>query len=351
MLEDDVQNDGIGAETISEPAVETQTSENQTGDSAAAAAVVPEPNLREKLEQLATKKSDSESQDPAAFAPNVKFKVLDKEHEIPEEFRALMKDANSEKKVREIFEKAYGLDGIKANRDSLKEEVATTKQENIAIKGSIDGLRSIYQGAVESGNFLKLDDFFARLKIPEQHILQYALAKVNLGNLPPEQQAAIRAQIDSDRRAETTELQARESFGREQQMASQLMNVQLEMQISRPDIKQIADAFDARIGKPGAFRQQVVNHGQLTWLQSKVDLSPEQAVQQVVQSLGLQANSNQAAMQADSQQAAAATQKVIVRETKSIPNMQGRSSSPLKVKPRNLEDLKALSKQAQAAEA
>ena len=36
------------------------------------------------------------------FTANYKFKVMDKEHEIPEAFRGIIKDAESEKLAREI---------------------------------------------------------------------------------------------------------------------------------------------------------------------------------------------------------------------------------------------------------
>ena len=38
----------------------------------------------------------------AQYTPNYKFRAADKDHEIPEHFRGLMKDAKAEKEIKEL---------------------------------------------------------------------------------------------------------------------------------------------------------------------------------------------------------------------------------------------------------
>lgn len=356
-IEESVATDGVGAGeetavTTETPAPEAKETPQETKS---------EPTIQEKIAELAAQKASKEGDKTAvtdgkttetpAYEPNFKFNVLDKQHEIPKEFQSLIKDKDSEKMVREIFEKAYGLDSVKTKATEVRNERDNLSQENTAIKQSMDSLRAIYQGAVSSGNFMKLDDFFARLKIPEQHIMQYALAKVQFSNLPPDQQQLMRGNLDAEKRAEEVSQQANQHLSEAQQARSELIKVQLDYTMTKPDVRSIADQFDAQAGKPGAFRQQVINVANLHYLQRRIDLTPEQATQIVIQDLGLKAPAATAvpAAPGTTTQQTPPAGKVIVRETKTIPNIQGRSSSPLKKSPRSIADLKELSRQAQEA--
>lgn len=358
-VEEAVATDGVGAgddsavETREEPTKEVEAPEKPEP-------AKPEPTLQEKIGKLAEKAGDppdkktagdGTSVEPPVYTPNFKFNVLDKQHEIPKEFQALIKDKDSEKMVREVFEKAYGLESVKAKASEVRTERDNLATENHSIKQSLDSVRAIYQGAVSSGNFLKLDDFFARLKIPEQHIMQYALAKVQFSNLPPDQQQMIKGNLDAEKRAEEVGSQANQHMTDAQQARAELIRVQLEYTMAKPDVKSIADQFDAQTGRSGAFRQQVINVANLHFLQRKVDLTPEQATQIVIQELGLKAPVAPAAPAATvvTPPQAPPAGKVIVRETKTLPNIQGRSSSPLKKSPRSVDDLRELAKQAQEA--
>ena len=311
-------------------------------------------SLAEKIEKKAastTPKEITSAPTEEAYKPNVKYKVMDKEFEIPKQFHSLMKDAESEKMVRELYEKAGGLDVVKTKLADTRTERDKFQQESTQIKASIDGLRSVYQSAMQTGNLLKLDTFFERLKIPEQVIMQYALAKVNFAELPAEQRQLIQSQMQSEKQAEMLATQNQQY---QQQVAAQMQAtkaVQMEAALARADISPIAEAFDTRQGKPGAFREIVRQHGEYRWNQG-TDLTPDQAAQEVIRIYGLQAVANaQSAVAPQGNQTDASGQpsgkKVVQRTTATIPNIQGRSgASPLKGKPKSIEDLKTLAKHA-----
>lgn len=299
---------------------------------------------------------DEEGGEPA-HKPNVKFKagvynkdskVLEqKEFEIDKRFHGLMDTPENEKLVRELHEKAYGLDSVKERYAESRAENQTLVQENMDIKGSIDEMRSIYQGAVKSGNLHKLDKFFDRLNIPQDVVLSYALAKVQLNEMDPAQRNALLGQLQAEDRAEEA---ARQRMSTDQQYAAQAQQIktlQTEQVLASPDVSALASAFDERVGKPGAFKQAVFQAGQLAWLQSKgtVDLTPQQAVKAVIDQYGLTTGNPlvPTAQQPGAQvqpggQKPGAPKKPIAP----IPNIQGRTASPLKQKPRSVEDLKKI---------
>ena len=265
------------------------------------------------------------------YQPNFKLKVMDQEKEIPEEFRSLIKDADTEKKVREVFEKAYGLDFAKPKHEAVQQTLTQLQAEHNYVLGSVQEAKELYQRG-------DLDGFFEKLAIPPQRILQYAMEKLHYQELPPDQKALI----DARRTAERQNLELQKTNATYQrQMQEQVVQARqfaLNTELARSDVKSIADTFDQRAGKPGAFMREVINRGQLAWFQSqgKVDLTPGQAIEQVIQLYGLQATQAQPAGASVTPPASGGQQKVTT-----IPNVgSGKSAAPLKQKFKSIVDLK-----------
>jgi hypothetical protein len=292
---------------------------------------------------------------PGAFTPNLKYKVMDKEHEIPKEFQSLMKDADSEKKVREIFERSTGLDVVKENLSSARNERDQSRKQYAELNGSIADLRQTYQSAVQSGDLHKLDQFWKKLDISQDTIMQYALEKVKLHEMAPEQRNALMAKQNAEFHAEELRRQqANQNMGFVEQ-SRQLKQLMLESAHNRPEISAAATDFDSRVGKPGMFKEEVRKWGEQEWLRSngKIDLSPDQAIAAVIKHYGLNTTP-----QATVATPAAVTgnvdprKNVIVKPAGTIPNLgSGGSQSPLKSKPRSIEDLKKLANRAANGEA
>lgn len=328
--------------------METETAETteiataQTDSSQAAAeqsATSAEPDgASEATEQPTESATELATATPAEFKANTKFKVMEKEHEIPANFAALMKDAASEKEVREIFEKAEGLPIVKERLEATRKERDTFSTELTGMKQSIEGLRGIYQDAVKTGNYLKLDNFLSALQIPEQHFMQWAIAKAKLQEMPEDQRNALMAQMDADRKADSLKQEKSTLQTQYQEQARQIKSIQLDSALVRADVKPLADSYDAKTGKPGSFREEVIRTGRLAYYtEGGIDLPVEQAIQRVAQNFGLTPAQAAAAVMPNAQ--APTKQK-----TATIPNIQGRGSSPLKSKPKSIEDLKNLHK-------
>lgn len=318
--------------------------EQETADAEAEAALAAE---------KATPGETEETEKPE-YKPDFKFKADGKEHEVPEMFREIIKDEKTEKEVKSFFSKAFGSDALIERNKKLETNVQTTSEENTRIKGGIDGLRQIYVDSTkhpsQGGNILKMDQFFQKLNIPENVILSYAVAKVQLQEMPPEQRNAIVAQMDAENKANALTMEQRQIQGQNVETTRRLKALELDQQLGNPDVQILAKSLDERIGKPGAFREAVVRQGELAWFRQGIDLTPDQAIKAVVEAYGITPSTSEASAPPKAPSGSPGsgqTRPIVQRTTKVIPNVQGKGSqSPLKSKPRSIEDLKKLSKHA-----
>ena len=352
--------------TATETPAATESTSTPAVESAAA---TPEPSMTDKLNDIVAKvnaknnpaaSSGKTAATPAAtvtpaagaqpvipanspFTPNLKFKVKDKEHEIPAYMKDVIKDAKTEKEVKELFEKAYGLDGVKEDRATLKKERDTIFQEKTQLETNINTVRKYYQ----SGD---MDSFFAALNIPPEKVLEYALKKAEYYQMPPEQRAQIDNQRNVQLRAEQLESQTQSLTQQLHEKSATQLRDAFEFTMARPEISSVEKSFDAQAGRQGAFRQLVVNHGELAFARSngKELLTPQQAVDAVMSMYGIKAGSvpsGAAVTAAIPASTPAAMPASTQPATTVIPNIQGKSTSPLKNKPRSIEDLQKIQKE------
>lgn len=281
---------------------------------------------------------------PLPYTPDFKYKASGKELEIPEKFRALMVDKESEEEVKKLFGQAATLDEYKEKQAQTAKTLADTTGNLQKYQGGIQELRTLF-------NKNDLDGWFAKLNVPQEKIFQWVLDKVNYNQLPDAQRAQLDAQRNLQRQADTAKEQVGQASHREMQLATQVKGMQLEQTFGKTDVKSMADTFDSRVGKPGAFRDAIIEHGKSIWALSNgtVDLTPEQAVADFVKKYG-----NPSLFSGPSAVAGAAPQAQNTPQpsanaappVKVIPNVAGRSTSAVKQGPRSLDDLKRLRAQA-----
>jgi hypothetical protein len=277
-----------------------------------------------------------------AYKPDFKYKAQGKEFEVPEKFKALITDKESEEEVKKILGQAASYEDEKTTNTTLKTKLNEVGGAHNKMMGGVNQLRQM----VGKGDF---DSFFKGMNIPEEKIYQWVLDKVQYNQLPPEQKAQIDQQRNLQKQAETAQQQVGQASHREMELATRIKTMELEQTFGKTDVKSMSDAFDQRVGKPGAFKEAIIAHGQSVWALSngKLDLTPEQAVADFVQKYGNPsafANANPAAGAATQVQNAPsnAPSANATPPVKVIPNVAGRSASPVKQKPKNLEDLKRL---------
>lgn len=272
------------------------------------------------------------------FVPNFKVKVMETEREIPELFRPLMKDEASAKAVKEIMEKAFGLDYVKPKLEETRAQLAQVGGEHQAIVSQI----RIAQQQFQSGD---IDSWLKTLAVPEERILQWVADKLEYSKLPPEQKAILDARKQSDTRAQQAEQQAAFYQQQHEQSLTQQVQMGLDSVLARPDVDVVAKAYDARTGKPGSFKAEVNRRGDYIWRTTNKLTPPESLVQELMQIVGPLAPP--AAVSPPAQ--AAAAPAAPAAKTPVIPNISGRSTSALPPTVRSLADLRAKHKEIQDA--
>lgn len=316
--------------TTEVPPQETQQAESPTGLDA----------LRAQAEGATTTEAPAaEPQgEPEPYTPNFEFTVKDKKLEFDEWARPYVKDKETEAKFRDMFERVHGLDEVKAHRDTIRNELKETKEKYATLDGGLNQLNTYLQ----NNDFRS---FAERLKIPKDMIIRYAIDELKYQELSPEQRQEIDTQRNQQGQLTDLQLQNQQLLQQNEQYVMQQAEFQLNSELQKPDVTQIAQAYDARLGKPGAFRQEVINRGAYYEQVHGKTITAAQAVQEIVQVIGGQAsNSPQAntTPQQPTPSQVVATQK----EKPVIPNVQGGgSNSPYKKRPQSIDDLRKMREQ------
>lgn len=215
---------------------------------------------------------------PPAYTPNWKYVAGKEEREIPEMYRPLIKDELTEKQVKDLFQRADGLEWTKQDRANVQEKYNSLKQEHEGLTKSLRTLSDF----VNNGDY---DSFFQSLGISNEQILRYALEKAQYSDLSPEQKRAYDEAQEAKRTAYWSQQQATQYQQQLQQIQLQQKTLELNQALSMPEVAQIAQAYDQRKG-PGAFRNKVIQMGQSHWALTQQDIAAEAVVKQLVDELG-----------------------------------------------------------------
>jgi hypothetical protein len=319
----EIENQGTPAPEVTDPTpdsvVEDTAISNQLteGDKTAAATKEPE------------------------YTPNYKFKVLDQEKEFDEWIRTAVNKDN-EAKVRELYEKAHGLDHVKTQRDQEKTRAGTLESKLNQLVQEFSEVHGLHEK--DFGLFLD------KLKIPRQVAAQWLMKELEAQEAETKLPESMRGMYNQNKELSKRLYDMEQAFEKLSTSRStetvSARRSDLQSVLSRPDIKSFVDQYDARLGKPGSFEQMVARHGSAEWeaSQGQTDLTAEQAVTAVLSMLGhTPTPPSQAAPQAGG-----STQppKVITQAKPTvIPNVGRGVSAPTAGKrPKNLTELRALSK-------
>ena len=241
------------------------------------------------------------------YKPDYKLKVYDEE--------------------KEIAQKYLGFDTVKTRHEKTKGEYQQFQSETKPIVEYYHQASNMLQ----KGN---LEGFFDLLKIPDEVIFRYAVKKAEEAQLPVEQRQQIEYQKQIQRQKEYLESQNQTLQTQQQTQISEFRNQELNWVMSRPDVQSTSHAVDKMHG-PGAFRQLVIEKGLAHFAKTggKEDLTAEQAVTEVMKLIG---PSITPAMHQGAPQNVQQTNG----QPPIIPNVSGRSSSPVRKQVRSIADIK-----------
>lgn len=313
----------------------TEQVEEQTSEST--------PETVETSEKAPQKEVTSEQVEQAkeaaqAYVANLKYKFLEQEKEFNPLLKDLVKTPEVEKLVKELHEKADGLDFIKPRFHETREKLKATETQYNQIQQEIASLG----GLIKQGD---LDTFFEKIELSPQKVFQWVLQKVQEQEMPPQQRAALEQARNEQKRAQMLETQTSSQQQQLQAYAVQARTAELELATTRPEVRSFADTFDAQVGKPGAFKQEVIKQGTLAFHTTGKDIPVEEAVRLVMDTYGRFISAGATAAKPTpgvvmpSQAAEANAAKAV------IPNIQGKGSSPARKTFKSTDELRQLAQQ------
>ena len=317
--------------TVSTPAVESsQTTASDAPQAVsvteAAAKTAVEPTGLDSL-KVAPKQMvspDSEAVKPA-YNPNYKFKAYQKEYEIDEWARAYIKDEETEKKFKKLYERAYGYDFKSQKHDELKSEFEKVRESY----DQTDKALKTLSGYVQENDF---DSFFDGLNIPKNKVLEYALELVKREQMPPDQRQQWEANQQARHAAKYYQAQNEQLLANQQAFAVQQRTFELDNALQSAEAKPIVEAYNAGMGSPDAFKEYVIQIGQAFAARGQ-DIPAQQAISEAMKHL-------RAINPSLGVQTASQVQVVQPSSKPTIPNIQGRGTSAVKTTVRSLDDLK-----------
>lgn len=271
---------------------------------------------------------------PPSYQPNYKYKFAGKEHEIDEVFRSAIKDQETEKKVKDIFQRSMAFDDAKTKwEDKVKTHYEPTVQQFQQLDRDVKRVMS-YRNA---GDF---DNFFHELKIPAEAVIDWARQQVELAENP--QQKMLHDQVLQERRARANmEDQYNQQSSQMNVVQTREREFELHLVMAQPGVTEVAQKLEGMMGE-GSFRQLVIDEGIRALSLYGRDISAQDAVNLVVQRFGkLAGGSMQGAVipaeipQTLPQAGAGARPPV-------IPNINGKGTSPVKKVPKSIDDIRKI---------
>lgn len=282
---------------------------------------------------------------PPPYEPKFTYRVKDTEKTFPEWMRPVVKDAETEKQLREILQKADGIDFVKEERKLLM-----TKAEQ-AEKAISERYEPLNQHVAKLSGFVQkkdYDSFFAAAQIDKKDVLNWAL---QYAQMSPEARSAHDRAVGLG--LQTSQLQDQQ-VSQQDHYARQMADYrtrELDFYAQRPEVSRVEQAFDARMG-PGSFRTEVIRRGQFYAHQGQ-DITVEQAVTEVVKLVGFMADSQMPGANVQPPHVGVTPQMPVAQSPglatpasvraqaakPVIPNMQGSGTSPAKRVPKSFDDL------------
>lgn len=270
------------------------------------------------------------------FTPSYKFKVKDKELEFDEFLKPVVTTKEVEAKIREMYEKAHGIEEVKTAREGIKKQLEEWQGKYTSVEKSLQTLGSY----VKKGDFRT---FFEALNIPKDKIIQYAIEELKFQELPPEQRAALEQQREQQTLFEQAQVQTQTLQQQMEELVRNQTAMELNQVLAAPEVSTIVSAYDAKMGKPGAFQTEVIRRGQYYEAVHKTSPPASQLVEEVLSLIGFSAQAQQGVSAPDKE---ASGPTVPAQKKPVLPVFQGGgNTSPAKRVPTSIDDLRKMRQQ------
>ncbi len=236
--------------------------------------VTKEP-VKEEAEEVVTVDEPVKEEVVEEFKPTYKVKVEDDEIEFDEVIKAVVKDKATEDKVRELYQKAYGIEKVKESREKFKNNYEETNKALNEYRKSVDPIVDLY----EKGELYESAKAFG---YTDEQILTMAKKVIEYQNATPEKRAEIdniqkQRQESYMTRAEIEKMQTELETTKAENLRTQVTSI-----LSTASVSETAKVVDEHFEKKGYFEKKVYEYGDMMWKKG-VRLTPEQCTQALIE--------------------------------------------------------------------
>jgi hypothetical protein len=281
---------------------------------------------------------------PQEYTPNYKYKVMDKELEFDDFVRGAIKSQDHEKKLRELYEKASGIEEIKKAREAVRSEFGQYKQQWEPWQQKINQATNHFQRAAQAlqkkdatGLTFHFGNVLNELGIPKEMVQNWVFNELQREDASPELKQQYNRQQELEYHNLTMQEQLSQFQRQQEDTQRELVNFKYNQAISKSEIAPMVEAFNQRMNNPQAFQMEVAKRGLYARDYEKRNMTMEEAVQDVIKAHGLQANPQVTVTQNSS--------NVVPHQPPTIPSVKGSSGSPAAKVPQSLDDLRKIAKE------
>lgn len=292
-------------------------------------------------ETVETPSSTEQAPQESAYSPDFSYTVYDQKHEFDEWLRPSIKSKEHEQYLRELFTSAKGLPILKDKNTVLSKEI---EEKYKPMASELEGVKDLVRTLQHYRSKKDWKNFYNELGLKDAEIIEYVKELAAYQELTPEQKALADREYEARTKGYQLEQENQNYQAEYLDMASKVRGIELSNELNKEDVSLFAKNFDALAGRPGAFREEVINQGIMEYNLSGTDLSAQEVVSRVMKRYPGFAKQMQN-VSAPTQQST--HQKVVTqkKEQPVIPDVQGSTSSPVKKKFTSIEELKKYSEE------
>ena len=269
---------------------------------------------------------------PVPFVPNTKFKVHGKELEFDDFVHDIVTNEERQNKLRELYEKAHGLDHIKPKYQEAQEKFRELQGNYDKLDQGINALDAM----VKRGSY---DEFFKSLGIPKENVYQWVVDQVKYQQAPPEQRQQIDAQRTSEQQAWINQTRLEQLEQQTYNQKTDFLQREMDLVLGQNEVKTFAERYDQKAGE-NAFFNLVKEVGVANYEKSGTELTAKQAIDKAIAVLKPVMGEQEVLPQQTPAPVGQQAPPQLRQKPKVIPNVQGGATSPVAAKKvRSVEDL------------
>ena len=271
------------------------------------------------------------------FSPNYKYKAYGKEFEMDEWARPLL-NKDTQPHLTKLFEKAGGFEPLKERYQTLEQDFGTFRNAYT----ELDQVRNEILANIQKGD---LGNVFKSIGINNDQIKNYVRKQLEYEGLPQEQRQAVDRQHQLEHQQGLFQRQLQEQQLVAQELMMQKHELEVMHTLSSPKYTNLIETYNQRAGNDQAFRSVVDKIGAYEFTVNGRHMPVNEAVEQAINLLGLNAVEVSNGPQAANPHAPA---NAIANKPQPKPIIvpSGSSAAPVKKAVSTWEDLKRAQREA-----